>query len=235
LYSFVAKRAGVVPRGAASITASSPGFGRLSTVWPGPFASSRIVNASVLSDGSKWHAILEFIAFRPQEPKRETTRVVVHSWPACWTRNSGADAQGAFAAGLLPSASFHDHSHDHANNLTQAFRLLRVLFTEELIHGTERFQFADDARQGGTIMVDFRFFHASLTAIVFKECEDLIERLRIVVEHVRKRPALPVLEEILSRDPDIRHCPVLLISAKRRFQIPIVQVQTLHLQQMLSR
>jgi hypothetical protein len=60
-------------------------------------------------------------------------------------------------------------------------------------------------------MVNFRFFHASLAVFVVKEGEDLIERLPAIIEHVGKRSALPIFEEIFSCDPHIRHCPLLCI------------------------
>jgi hypothetical protein len=95
------------------------------------------MGATALPHGPIRHAILAFVAFRSQEPKREATRIVVRSGPACRTGNSRPDAEGSFAASLLPSASFHDHSHEHAHDLTQAFRPSRMLRPEELIHGAE--------------------------------------------------------------------------------------------------
>jgi hypothetical protein len=46
----------------------------------------------------------------------------------------------------------------------------------------------------------FGFLHAALAILVVEEIEDLVERLLRVVQHVGKRPALPVLPKVLAAD-----------------------------------
>ena len=100
---------------------------------------------------------------------------------------------------------FHDHSHDDADNLSKTFGASRMLLAEELIQGLERFELADDARQGGAIVMDFRLLHAPLMLRVVKEFEDEIQGLFRVVEHVREGATLPILKKIFAREPNLGH------------------------------
>src|ERR1700722_8830199 len=80
-----------------------------------------------------------------------------------------------------------------------------MLLGEELVHGLERFQLADDARQSGTIVMDFSFFHPPLMLRVVEELEDSIQRLFRVVEHVREGATLPIFQKVLPRESNFGH------------------------------
>ena len=54
-------------------------------------------------------------------------------------------------------------------------------------------------------MVDFRFFHAALSAFVIEEGEYLVEGLLGIIHHVSECPALTIPNEVVAGEGHFRH------------------------------
>jgi hypothetical protein len=68
-----------------------------------------------------------------------------------------------------------------------------------------RFQITNDTSQGRAIVMQFRFFHTSLTIRVIEEIKHAVKRLLGIVDNIWKRFSLHVVKKIVSWDPRLWH------------------------------
>jgi hypothetical protein len=145
--------------------------------------------------------MLRLIALSPKEPKRQTARVVVRRA----SHGRATNAERAFLAGLSPSPTLHDHSHQDSNRLAQALVTLGLDRAQKLVDAWQRFKFPHDAGHGGAVMMRLGFFHAPLAIRVIEEFKRLVERLGWIVQDVGKRSSLSILQKVLTRDSNFDH------------------------------
>jgi hypothetical protein len=75
-----------------------------------------------------------------------------------------------------------------------------VFGREEVINGWPRLKLSHNSSQSRPVVMDLRFFHATLSAFITEEVEHIVEGLFRIIQHVRERPTLTVLKKILTGD-----------------------------------
>jgi hypothetical protein len=177
-----------------------------------------------LSHGREYDPLLRLIALSTKKPKRQTACVVIGCARSCRTAN----AQRALLAGFSPTATLHDHPHQHSNRLSQALVPLGLNCAQKFVDARQRFKFPHDTGHWGPVMMRLGFLHTPLPISVVEEFERLAEGLVGIVQNIGERSALSIFQEFFACDSSFDHDWLLADSTE--YGKLVLPLHLLHLQ-----
>jgi hypothetical protein len=139
------------------------------------------------------------VSLRSNEPKRQSARVVAR--PAGCGRIS--HTKRTFLTCFLPAAPLHDHANQHSDRLTKSLATTRMNAAQKSIDGGFRLQFSHNSGQGRSVVMNLRFFHASLPINVIEKRQRRVKRFSGFRQDIRKGTPLTIRQEFIA---SYRYC-----------------------------